>query len=516
VAGVVRIASTGDPVRKVTVRLEPADGRGGPDRGSTTTTDAAGRFTLAGIEPGRYRLNAQKAGFVRQSYGGKPGSWTGTTLTLTKSQRVSDLELKMIPHAVVTGRVTDEDGDPVTSAQVQLGRFAYMEGRRQLMPMGVAQTNDLGEFRIFGVPPGRYLLSSAPPGYSMFGSVDRSAGAVPQETEAPTFFPASVDAASATVINVALGQQLQGMDIRLQRRAAYRVRGRVSGAPSGRASGNIMLWPRNTVSYTYRPAGSARWDQRTGQFEFQRVFPGSYTLVAEVFGDGRRMRATARIEVTSGDVDNLTVAVQPPLEVQGSVEIEGNVAAENLSVSLQPWELSGGFPGGYAPGEVKQDQTFKIANVAPERYRVGVFPIPQGCYLKTARMGEVDVLKDGLDLSQGGAGTGLKLVISASAAQVDGAVTNEKGEAAAGASVLLVPQREDLNQPTLFKSTTTDQNGTYQFQGVAPGDYLLFAVEATEPGEERDPEFRKQHESSAEKLTLRENGRESKALRIKK
>jgi len=118
-------------------------------------------FHFEAIEPGEYRLSASRPGYVNKEYGSRTrqGFGSGATLKLEKAQKLPQLDIKLIPHAVITGRIVDEDGDPVPYADVQLLRFLYSQGSRQLTPFAGASTDDLGEYRMFGVAPGKYYLS---------------------------------------------------------------------------------------------------------------------------------------------------------------------------------------------------------------------------------------------------------------------------------------------------------------------------------------------------------------------
>jgi protocatechuate 3,4-dioxygenase beta subunit len=71
-----------------------------------------------------------------------------------------DLLFRLIPAAVIAGRVFDEDGEAVPNATVTASREAYHEGRRTLATTAEASTDDLGSFRLFGLAPGRYYLSA--------------------------------------------------------------------------------------------------------------------------------------------------------------------------------------------------------------------------------------------------------------------------------------------------------------------------------------------------------------------
>ena len=159
--GIVRNHLTGEPLKKVNILLNRFGDSRTITQPSTTTTNAEGKFAVKGLEPGQYRMSADRPGFARGEYGARPGAMIGgTTLSLEKGQSMKDIEFRLSPHSVITGRIVDEDGEPIQYANVQLQRNRYYQGKKQLLPSNSASTNDLGEYRIFGVPGGKYYLSA--------------------------------------------------------------------------------------------------------------------------------------------------------------------------------------------------------------------------------------------------------------------------------------------------------------------------------------------------------------------
>lgn len=165
--GVVVKAGTGEPLHKAIVQALPERARnrgndkstGGLAEGGITETDAAGRFELKGLAPGEYRLMVDRNGFVNQQYGQRTPDSPGQVLSLFPGQKIPDITFRMIPAAVISGHVLDEDGEPVLWAQVAAMSYAYQNGQCQLVNSGVpGMTNDLGEFRIFGLSPGQYIV----------------------------------------------------------------------------------------------------------------------------------------------------------------------------------------------------------------------------------------------------------------------------------------------------------------------------------------------------------------------
>ena len=157
VVGTVIRAATREPLKKAWVTVHKVEGQG---KSSGVLTDGSGRFELTDIEPGRYRLSVERNGYVSQAYGRQGPEQAGTILSMGPGQTVRDIQVAMTTAGVLTGHIFDDDGEPVVNAQVSVMSFRYREGRRELIPMQGAETNDLGEFRIFGLAQGSYYVTA--------------------------------------------------------------------------------------------------------------------------------------------------------------------------------------------------------------------------------------------------------------------------------------------------------------------------------------------------------------------
>jgi 5-hydroxyisourate hydrolase-like protein (transthyretin family) len=512
VEGQVLNQASGEPVARANLILRRVDGRG--DAPSSTSSDASGKFTMKDLEPGRYRLFVSRNGFVQQEYGARQPGRQGTTLALEKSQKIGGLVFKLIPHGVVSGRVTDEEGEPMSRVAMGVLRSGYMNGRRRLVQAGFAETNDLGEYRIFGLAPGKYYLSATyRGGMMMMGTVDRSAGAS-EESFVPVYYPGVMDTSAAQLLEVTAGGQLRGMDLTLRRTPTVRVRGRVANVSGANARRGVQLFlvARGQVGMMF-PNTFGRTLDAQGNFEIRGVAPGSYILAADYYEEGKRLSARLPVEVGGSHVENLILTLAPGVELKGRLRAEGQSEADLKEVQVM-LEVQEALPmGGGNASHVKEDGSLTISGLSPDKYSLRVNGLPPGFYLKSARLGDSDALANGVDLSQG-AGGALEIVVSSAGAKVEGLVVDDNQQPAPGLTVVLAPEESKRAQAHLFQNVTTDQTGRYSFKSVAPGDYVLLAFEEMEPGAERDPETVKQFERSAEKISLKENGSETKQLKL--
>ena len=217
-------SDTNSPVRRAQVRATSPDTRSA----RLSTTDADGRFELKDLPAGRWTISATKGGFVAQQFGQRHPFESVEPIELKDGQRFS-ANFTLSRGSVITGRVSDEFGDPITGARVQVLRSQMQQGRRRLAPIASnAQTDDTGSFRVFGLAPGEYYVAA-------------SLQAAPQDssdnpvTYAPTYFPGTGNVTDAQRIPLTLGTEQSGINFVLQPVRAVRVSGTVvdsNGAPS--------------------------------------------------------------------------------------------------------------------------------------------------------------------------------------------------------------------------------------------------------------------------------------------
>ena len=515
VEGQIFNASTAEPVRKATLRMMRADFVPSPTSGQpptyTTSTDAAGRFAMKDIDPGKYRLMVERTGFVGTQYGARGPLRPGTILTLDRGKKIADIVFRLTPHAVVTGRVVDEDGDPVANSQVQLARTSYAQGKKQLSYANGAQTNDLGEYRIFGVAPGKYYLAVNYRPSLYMNSVDRSAAALSDEEYVPTYYPGTTELSAAAQIDVPAGGQLPSISMKLVKMHTMRVRGHVSQAAiSGRANISLMLLPRSNDSMNMMMAmNRSRPPDAKGNFELTGVAPGSYFLRASVNSGEKGYSVRMPVDVGNTNVENLNVIITPGIPLTGNVRVESDTPQDltDTRVLLRPRD-TGIAMFSMGSGAVRADGAFKVDDISPDQYTLTLFGMPDGFYVKTVRLGQTEVPPSNVDLSNGAAEP-LSIVVSPKAGQISGAVQNPKTQQAMpGASVVLIPQaKERTDDFSFYKTITTDQFGNFAFKSLPPGDYKVFAWEDLEPGAYYDPEFVKPVDSNGEKVAVTESGK---------
>jgi hypothetical protein len=310
-----------------------------------TTTDEFGRYVFDGLPPGRYRLNAQKGGFAPQL---PPDPSAFRSFDLAAGQSLDGVDISLQRGAVIAGQILDpSSGAPLADAVVTaMKRFgggapAGVNGSvaGRLMPAGASvQTNDLGEFRIFGLPPGEYFVAAIL--RRDFGLATNFAdGGSNQAPRAPatgavlTFYPGTPDALAAQPVTLAAGQVATNIDIRLVVAQTYRVSGVLVDENAAPVAGAMVMLrgdPRASDFFA-GPIGQSRSDA-SGAFVFDGVPSGSYTAIASMpvriggqdsgigaggfsfidIGGGAARSNQLDVTVNDANVEGLQIVVQRP------------------------------------------------------------------------------------------------------------------------------------------------------------------------------------------------------------
>jgi protocatechuate 3,4-dioxygenase beta subunit len=499
-------------------------GRGAVSQNQTAvTTSNDGIFSFSGIDPGQYRIVAERDGYIRQEFGQRTYSGTGTIISISSGQNLTNINFQLTPAGTIAGRILDEDGEPLAGVQVQSLTYAYPNGRRTLVPGRTVETNDLGEYRLYWLTPGEYVVSAIPTrGRGFLARQTRNARferASAEESYAPSYFPGSIDPETATPIQLPAVAEVRGIDFILRPVQTVTLRGRVvSPIPStevppppprgqpqqGPRGGQLRQLAqnfRNSVQIVLSRSGSRGGGGRggvgqpataasaDGGFEIRNVIPGSYTVTAVFRQNDQQYSARTRIEVNDRDVENINLALRPGIEVPGQIYLDGTPPAQfqidRIRVGLVSTE---DVPAGDTNTQVKPDATFVLSNVPALTYRVNITGLPAGAYAIAGRYGAVDALNEPFQID-GSQVLPLQVQIGFSAGRVDGYVTGRGDQPLPGATSVLIPAAPHRNRLDLYKTAATDQYGRFSFTSVAPGDYKVFAWEEVPQGAYQDPAF---------------------------
>ncbi len=529
IAGRVVAPDTGAPIRRADVHLMA------PEAGvRMARTDEEGRFDFRDLPAGRYSLSATRSGYVSVQYGQQRAFEQGRPIELADKQVMTRADIAMPRGGVIAGRITDEFGEPVTEAMVMVLRRSWANGRRRLMPAGrTAQTNDLGQYRVYGLPPGEYYVSgsvrgidrpmvepgrgpalaSLPPGYD--------------SGYAPTYFPGAAGPAGAQAVTVAIAQEAQNTDFALVPVRLARISGTVIGS-DGKPLENAMVNPRPAGVFDVgfgmslgRPTG------KDGRFDISGLAPGDYilqvhqvqvmtsgdgnsTMVTRMVvgpggGSGERESATMPLTITGDDLSDLLIMTSRGVTASGRIRFDGEAPppASSVRVMAMPQESDGG-PSFTSPSSVKPDGRFELSGLLGMR-SVRVLGLPPGWRVEAIRLDGEDVTDAGIDFKPGMDASGLDITVTSKVTEVSGTVTAGNGDPIKDYTVVVFSDSPDHWVVPFTRWVTgsrPDQDGRFRIRSLPPGSYQVVALEYIEQGAWGDPELLERLRVHGKRVTL--------------
>ncbi|MEO5739012.1 MAG: carboxypeptidase-like regulatory domain-containing protein [Vicinamibacterales bacterium] len=519
IRGRVVAADTGAPLRRAQVRVMSPEVRAG----RSVTTDADGRFEVTDLPAGRYSLTVGRNGYVSLQFGQQRPFEPGRPLELANGQLIERVDFSLPRGSVISGRITDELGEPMAGVQMQAMRHRYLPtGERQLIPANIGGmfsmvTNDLGEFRVFGLMPGTYVLSANP---DDGGMMSMAGGVMPgnpaggdSDGYVTTYYPGTLSAEQAQPINVGVAD-VASVSFALSTARMTRISGVVrnsQGRPIGGA--RLMIRSRTPAGGFMRGLPPIGPD---GQFSIANVPPGEYSLEVSpmAFGGanaGPESDEVASIPVTAAgrDITDLIITTTPGATITGRVIYEGASQAERPArVTVQSPEPGSGMmfrPTG-DNGVIDATGRFQLRSVTGRAlFRTMYMSAPSiGWGLKSVTLNGADITDTPLDVASLGDVSGIEITLTDTLSMLSGSVTNAQRAPVKDYVVVILPDRlrEGALPQRFTRAIRPDQDGRYQTRGLPAGDYLAVALSALEAGDEWDPAFRKQIEPIAKRFRL--------------
>ncbi len=492
--GLVLNDSTGQPLRRAHVTLHPLEAGL-----SATGTDAddQGHFALRDIAAGLYALSAERDGFLTSVAPLRGGLRMPSSFHLAPGDKLGDLTFRLRPWAVMGGRVRYDDGEFGIGVRVELYRTEHIRGRSAYNLAASAMTNDRGEFRIYGLAPGAYLIACVydpppTPNYREQPMTDAQGRELPAMGYTTTFFPDTELMSQAVPVRLDYGQELTGLDLSLRLTRKVEMSGHIVNAVTGRVlpDASITLERVDQTGEGTMPTNARPSFDRDNNFQITGVSPGSYRLSAQTAGDSGAALAGHTLLVTGNeDVDNIEVVASPLESWAGRIVTEGpGTLAHDAAprITLEPRNMGAAVcVATAAPDPETSVLGFKCDVRRDETYDVFADNLPEDYYLSAVRTGGVDVKGFGLP---GGVATraAFDVVLDSRGGRVSGAVAGTDGAPWGSASLMLIPDPPQSRVQD-YRSASADANGRFLFRGVAPGSYILIAWLDQTPCDVYDP-----------------------------
>jgi hypothetical protein len=488
IRGRITAADTGAPVRRARVSATA------PGASLFAVTDEEGRYTFAGLAPRRYRVSASRAPFVTMSFGQRHPNGPAKEVDLVSSQSADRIDIALRRGGVIAGRVTDDLGEPAAYIRISAMRPRYSEGRRGLGPTGrIVTTDDLGQFRLAGLPPGTYYVGTTP------------APADDSFNLAPSYFPGTQDPGAAARVVVRADSERQGVDFALSPGGLSRLRGTVVNE-AGRPASHVRV---GRVSPSTGGVSVGSSVQPDGTFSLTNVSPGEYGLFASGTNPETGENDLCMMPLSvNGDIDGISLTIGGGEVIRGTVVSDAGMplgfapATVRLSVIPRPGTLAMRMPSARS-GVVRADWTFELIGVSGGLI-VRPEGLPDGWMLKQVTWGGQDVTDTGLEVGRGRPDEELRVVLTKDTTEMAGTVTDEQDKAVVEYSVLVFAEDQARwGTDSRFVATAQpDQQGRFVVKNLPPATYLAVALAFLEDGSWEDPEVLDSLRRSATKVTL--------------
>lgn len=504
-------------------------------RAAITTDD--GLFRFDGLPAGRYSLTAMKEGRPPLAFGASEPRRPGRAITLGNGE-VRHVTLRLPPGAVITGMLSDPQGDPAPGQRVVIlsRRFSPATGDQRLLPVpDINQvTDDRGIYRIFGLPAGSYLVAALPrlsegsagdvtvvsreevqraladvaerrvstrPG--MPAPARPSSAPPPKRASvafAPTYYPGTIVESRATFIDLAAGAVRSGVDFDLDYVPLATISGFLTVPPGLRATLTLNVAAPATP-HEMRGIASPDAD---GRFTFRRVQPGHYVIHARAFPPAVRRGdppgetgfwAATEVIVSGEDLDGVALALEPTLTLSGEVTFDSTTAAAPVFQHLRfPLQIaSRGATPAPLPNVVIDGSTVSLSGVLPGPYRMSV--PPRGIrsrigrwWLKSIRIDGQEVLDAPLVLSRHS--KRLDITFSDRASELSGTIADGAGAPVTDAFAIVFaddPSTWFLHSRRVAAARLTAA-GRYVVSNLPAGNYLIAVSADLDNNEWFDPE----------------------------
>ena len=496
VSGTVRDDGTGEPLRKAYLQLSRSGARDpkADDPDPVVVSDDKGQFRFKDLEPGDYYILVQKPEYADARV---------RDIHVTAEQGVVDVRVRMTHMGTISVRVLDPDGDPVPFSGIAFYRMTFEGGKRRLQAVQTLATN---EFIVTtqSLEPGRYYIAA-----SMWAGGNRKLPV----SYLPTWYPSSIDAASASPVSLAPGQNISGLEIRLRPGATYAISGEVRGLPAlrkGAQSYQISALRQSALAEeASQGAGIVGAD---GAFRIDGVIPGSYILQVLHFDTSRVPYANSLFGITSVQVgnENLTnVSVQAtaPRRVPIDIEVEDDAQPDLSHLTFGLITIDGEFEN---MARQLDNGSYEVDGIGPgQRYTFHLWGGPDlNVYVKSVKAGGASFPDGVIDPEILGTNP-LEVRLSTHGGIIRGAVTEGDGGASnAGGhlTVLLAPDTADTaKREREATEGSFDPSGAFTIRNIPPGKYILFAWRDLPADAWKDADFWREMRSEGASITVSEN-----------
>jgi protocatechuate 3,4-dioxygenase beta subunit len=460
-SGIV-VSDSGRPVKFATVQLylEQPSGRGGGDSSPSTMTDRKGNFVFENLQPGVYRLQVYQVGFISPQHTGE----SSIQIAVEEGQDVTDVEIELTSGSAITGKVTDDDGDPIINVSVTAWR---KDQQGYLQQVNQSQTDDRGVYRVFGLPSGEYVVSCHVP-----QNIGR------QASYGIVYYPDAIIQKEATVLSLGGGSECAGIDFQIQSNKGVTLTGKITVRSSNQpvAGLGITIYGEQLSLTTVTGPD--------GQYEFNGLPPGRFHM--QLHPTIQNIVPIQRqVEVQSKGTTRYDIQLEDGAQIIGRIELIGDRLVANpdqlyINAEVTPVKMDANQPHiGSVRVKVEPDGTFVVGGLPAARVRFTAQSPNQSCFLKGVYRGETELPRGEVIIEANKKVINIRLVLSDQVGTVRGNVRPRDSQVRSFQVILVPADASFWNDYQSYRYGWSDGQQPFQLEGVPAGRYLVFTVDST-------------------------------------
>ena len=471
ISGTVVSAATGTPLAQTRVTLIDTNNS---RNAASLLTGEGGRFTFPRLGPGKYSLQGSRRGYLTSGYQQHEQFWSA--IVTGEELETENLQLRLMPAAVLSGKVLDETGEPVRGAEIKLYMEQHANGMTRVMPAGNTQANDLGVFEFFSLSPGKYFAAvSARPWYAV-----HPPSAAPDNTGSPpvlvdksldvaypiTYYGGTTSSEEASPILIKGGDR-EEIEISLAPVESLHLLFHIPEEGQQQAFQVPVLEKHAFDSVDYIPVQGVN-PVSPGVMELTGVPAGKYTVRLPA-GQGQAAKFT-EADIRNDGQELETNKAESAASMSLTVHLpNGEPVPKHLALGLQN---DRGQIAAFSP--VSTDGQASFEDLAAGSYRIIAARTPEKAYAVGRILENGQAVGPNVNLSEG-AELQLNVTLIEGVASVEGFV--KRGDKpASGIMVVLIPASLELQQD-LFRRDQSDTDGSFSLPDIIPGTYTVTAIE---------------------------------------
>ncbi|HEX5733750.1 MAG TPA: carboxypeptidase regulatory-like domain-containing protein [Blastocatellia bacterium] len=481
------------------------------------TTDNEGRYRLTGLRAARYKVKPFAPSHISEPE---------KNVTVGAGDTVENIDFSLMRGGVITGRVVKADGRPVIGETVSFapareeknpatpagGKDEEEEEMDEeadtisvttidgsMFGAGDFKTDDRGVYRIYGLPPGRYLLS--------VGGADGPFDSKPRY-HTQTYHPGVTDKAKATVVEVTASGEVANVDIKLGLPSvAFRVSGRVIDAETGKPlPKTIILSGPAGEGGSMASVGATGLSNEKGEFRIEGVKPGRHeAFVSSVFDSQSEFYSDkTAFEVKNADVTGLVIKAHRGVSMSGIAVAEGTsdpatvARLSNVEMIAHSMPTAEQMPT-YSRSKINPDGSFQFQGLRPGKTQISIntFMGEKKFHITRVERGGVEQ-KEFIEIAPGEQVNDLRIMLTYANATLRGQVRIEGGVLPKGTHLSVTAVR--IDKTSMFKwagsnnwagsiGADVEANGQFEIEALLPGEYEITVRAEVGDGNKNAPQI---------------------------